>query len=308
MNMTRIAIGAILIVIPLSSIIVWNSGNTILESASASDQITAIASFYPLYEFAKQVGKEKINVSLLVPPGIEPHDWEPTIKDIELMKRSNLIIINGVGFEKWIDDVKSISNNFKIIDTSNGILENQNENILHQTPENKHETSKDPHIWLNPIMAKTQVRNIEKAIIELDPENKSYYSKNADNYITKLDSLDYKIRNELSECKKDFIVFHSAFSYFASEYGLHQHTIVNYNPNSEPTPQTLQQLINLAKELHIKVIFAEELVDPRTSEVIANELGGRVLTLSPIEIFEKNSNYVDKMEENLQNLKESICN
>ncbi len=306
-NQKKLAIVAIAVVIPLSIFALWNSNNSISESLDESDQIIVIASFYPLYEFSKQVGQDNVNVSLLVPPGIEPHDWEPTIKDIELMKKSSIVVVNGIGFESWVENVKSISSaRINVVDTSIGVHLKENEDHESEEHNDEHGFS-DPHIWLNPIMAKNQVNNIKNALINIDPKNESYYTKNTQNYLSQLDALDKKIRNELSGCKKDFIAFHNAFSYFADEYGLIQHTIVSTNPNSEPTPQTLQKIISLAKEHKIKVIFSEESVNPRVSEVIANEFGGKVLTLSPIEVFEHDASYVSKMEKNLVNLKEALC-
>ena len=118
-------------------------------------------------------------------------------------------------------------------------------------------TSGDPHIWLNPIYAKIQVQNIANAFSNLDPENQQYYQLNAAKYIEQLDLLDSKIRNELSNCNSDFIAFHDAFSYFADEYDLNQHTILSSNdPHGEATAKTLENVISLARELNIKVIFS----------------------------------------------------
>jgi len=119
-----------------------------------------------------------------------------------------------------------------------------------------------------------------------------------------------KIKEELSQCdKKDFIAFHSAFTYFADQYGLKQHTILESNePQAEPTATNLENVIRLAKNLEIDVIFTEEAVDVRTSEVIAKEIGGRVLVLSPVEIGDENTDYIEKMEQNLLHLKEALCN
>jgi len=140
-----------------------------------------------------------------------------------------------------------------------------------------------------------------------DPTNKNYYQSNAEIYIKELDSLDSKIRNDLSGCKTDVITFHDAFSYFAKEYGLTQHTIISStDSHGEVTLQTLENIISLAKKLNIKVIFAEENTSTKTSQVIADEIGGKVLVLSPLEIV-SNQNYISKMTQNLENLKEALC-
>jgi len=309
-NQTRAAIIAITLIIPLSTIAMWNSTRfqEFTETSVENQKIVALASFYPLYEFTKEVGKDKVDVSLLVPPGIEPHDWEPSIQDLQRIQQADIIIINGIGFENWFEDIEKLNLELTIIDSSNGI------NIIKEVNSDQHKDSHldaslaDPHIWLNPSLAKIQVKNIAGGLIELDPDNSPYYHDNSENYIKKLDILDSKIRNELSNCSKDFVAFHNAFTYFAKEYGLNQHTIVSNEPHGEPTSKTLEKIINLAKEMKIQVIFTEEGVDKRTSEVIAKELGGKALTLSPLEISETNTSYIEKMEANLVNLKEALCN
>lgn len=303
---TRLAIIAISIVIPLIAFVIWSS-NQPRSSQIEMHQIKILASFYPIYEFTKQVGGDRVSVSTIIPARIEPHDWEPTIQDLQKMQDADMIMINGAGFEAWLDDFIANNPDVLIVDTSNSI-ELIKSSGDEREEDHKDEFKKDPHIWLNPVLAKKQVQNIADGIIKLDPENTPYYQENADAYNSKLDLLDQKIRNELSICEKnDFIAFHDAFSYFAKEYGLNQHTIVGVDPHAEPTAITLQQIIENAKNLDLHVIFTEEAVNPRISEVIADEIGGKILILSPIEIPDKNSDYIKKMEQNLLNLKEELC-
>ena len=292
----KFAILAIIIVIPLSSIVVYGTDSNQQFQKIESDKLQIISSFYPLHEFSQIVGQEKVDAILLVPIGVEPHDWEPTIKDVQQMQKSDLIIINGIGFENWVDSLRENNYQGKIIDTSDKILVKKLD-----------DNSKDPHIWLNPVTVKTQVQNIANAFSDSDPENQQYYQSNAAKYIEQLDLLDVKIRNELSQCNNDFIAFHDAFSYFADEYDLNQHTIISpNNSHGEATARTLENIISTANTLNIKVIFSEEAVDPKTSEIIANEIGGKVLILSPIEVA-SDGNYISKMTENLKNLKVALC-
>jgi zinc transport system substrate-binding protein len=168
----------------------------------------------------------------------------------------------------------------------------------------------DPHIWLDPILVKNQVKNIEDALINRDPANKEYYQNNAINFTRALDSLDAHIRSTLQNCdKKDFIAFHDAFSYFANRYGLNQHSIQGVSPEGEVLPQRIQEIVELARDLGINIVYSEELVDSRFADVIAQEIpNGRVLTLSPIEGIKDEEQtagigYLDKMRENIANLK-----
>ena len=295
---TKLAIVAIAVIIPLTSIGVYSTTNSNQQyTLIDNSKLQVISSFNPLYEFSQIVGQDKIDVKLLVPVGVEPHDWEPTIKDVQEIQKSDLIIINGIGFENWVDNLAE--NNYQgiIVDTSNGILNNN----LDQ------ENTTDPHIWLNPIYAKKQVQNIALAFSNHDPENGEFYNTNAVQYIKKLDLLDLKIRTELSDCNDDFIAFHDAFSYFAKEYDLNQHTIVpSSNSHGEVTAKTLENVISKARELNIKIIFSEESVNTKTSQIIANEIGGKVLVLSPLEIV-SDGDYISKMNQNLEYLKEALC-
>jgi len=299
----RAAILAISIVIPLSVFVLWSSENNHVTGFAEKRQLKVLASFYPLYEFTKIIGGERIEVSVIVPSGIEPHDWEPTIQDLQKMQNADIIVINGVGLEPWIIKLVSVNPDILIVDTSNGIpLLKKNKHMFNNKIQN------DPHIWLDPVLAKKQIQNIVDGLIRIDPQNTDYYQENANAYNSKLILLDNKIRNELSICvKKDFLAFHDAFSYFANEYGLNQNTIIGINSSEEPTALTLQQIVQKAQNLDLHIIFTEEAVNPRISEVIADEIGAKVLTLSPIEIYEKNSDYIIRMEQNLSNLKEELC-
>jgi len=332
----KLAIIAIAIVIPLSSFAVTQTNYNSEISSNVYSKLQVVTSANFLYEFTQTIGNEIIDVSLLVPMGVDPHDWEPTIRDTERLQRANMIIINGIGYEHWIDSLDTSGYQGIIVDTSDGILIDDEKHDDEKHDDEKHDDEKhddekhddekhddekhddekhddekhgnlDPHIWLNPVYAQLQVKNIANALSNSDPENKKYYQSNAEIYITELDSLDSKIRNDLSNCRTDFITFHNAFSYFSKEYGLTQHTIISSNDShGEVTPKTLENIISLAKELNIKVIFAEESTSIKTSQVIADEIGGKVLVLSPLEIT-STSNYISKMNQNLENLQEALC-
>ena len=304
---TKLAITAILVVIPLTSVAVYGTNTNQQFSAVDNSKLQVISSFNPLHEFSQIIGQEKINAILLVPVGVEPHDWEPTIKDVQQMQKSDLIIINGIGFENWVDDLIDNEYDGIIVDTSKGIMATKSTNVKHVDDEDSDHHLGDPHIWLNPIFAIKQVGNIALAFSNADPENMEFYMTNAAKYSEELHELDLKIRNELSTCDKDFIAFHDAFSYFADEYDLNQHTIIQTtNSHGEVTAQTLENVISKARELNIKVIFSEESVNTKTSQIIANEIGGKVLVLSPLEIV-SDDNYISKMNQNLEHLKEALC-
>ena len=303
----KLAIIAIAIVIPLTSFAVTQPNFTSEISTTDNSKLQVVTSATFLYEFTQNIGKEMVDVTLLVPMGADPHDWEPTIRDTERLQRSDVIIVNGIGYEHWIGSLELTGIAGILVDTSNGI--STLDSAKHD--EEKHDEEKhgalDPHIWLNPVYAQLQVKNIANALSNSDPMNKNHYQSNAEIYNQELNLLDAKIRTELSGCKTDFITFHDAFSYFSEEYDLTQHTIISStDSHGEVTLQTLENIISLARELNIKIIFAEESASTKTSQVIADEIGGKVLVLSPLEIV-SDETYVEKMTQNLQNLKDALC-
>ncbi len=311
-NQVKFSIIAIVIIIPLSSYSVWASDSK-LQFRETNDftNLQVISSFYPLYEFAQQVGQDKVDVHMLVPEGVVPHGWEPTIQDVQQIQKSDLILINGFGFESWTENLEEINYQGVLVDTSDGIFKDKNEifneSLEHAKPNEKKPESGDPHVWLNPVLAKTQVQYIANAFSISDPQNQEFYQKNAQSYMIELDRLDSKIRDDLSNCNRDFIAFHDAFSYFAYEYDLQQHTIISSNdPHAEPTAKTLENVINTARNLNLKIIFTEDTIDPRISNVVANEINGKILVLSPLEIS-GDGNYISRMTDNLENLKEALC-
>lgn len=279
----------------ISKPLVISSSNSSEPIIQQSPKLTVVTSFFPIYEFAKHVGGDRVNVMTLIPAGIEPHDYEPTIQQLQEAENADVVFFNGLGFESsWIDRV----NNDNLVDTS--VLSNLSQGSQ----------IRNPHIWLDPVFAKTQVQQIKNALMEIDPNNKLYYQKSAMDFIAKLDLLDSEIRAALQTCnKKDFIAFHDAFDYLAKRYGLIQHSIQGVSPEGEILPQRIEETIRLAKDLGLNVIYAEELVDPRFAEVIAQEIpNGKVLVLSPLEGIEKNEEssgigYLDKMKQNISNLK-----
>lgn len=294
----KAAILAIVTVIPLSGYVLWISEQNNNSSQQVSDQHKILVTFYPIYQFTKAVGGDKVDVSVIIPSGVEPHDWEPTIQDIENFKRVNMIIINGAGLEPWVSKLVSANSNMIIVDSSKNIQLLKHDNNM-----------TDPHIWLDPILVKIQVQNIADGLIKIDPKNADYYQQNANQYKAKLDLLDNKIRTDLASCdKKDFLAFHDAFSYFSKEYGLNQNTIVGgLNPENEPTATKLEEITQKAQTLGINVVFTEEAVNPQISKVIADEIHGKVLVLSPLEVTNINDDYMEKMQNNLSNLKEALC-
>jgi zinc transport system substrate-binding protein len=310
---------SILVAVTLAIILASNTGVALSRSSSSNytigaapgannnntSKVKVVASFFPIYEFVKKVGGDKVDASVLIPVGAEPHDFDPTIQQIQNSQSAAAIVYNGAGMEAtWINKI----NPKFAIDTSKGLN-------LFSTRDPEIHASTDPHIWLDPILAIHQVENIRDGLIKVDPKNAMYYKNNAQNFIGQLKSLDTAIRGNLSSsncAKRDFIAFHNAFSYFAKEYGLKQHSIQGLTPEGEILPQRLVEVVQLANKIGINVIYSEDLIDPRSAQAIAAEIpNGKVMVLSPIEGIKSQEQqqgigYMQKMYQDLSALKQGL--
>ena len=280
---------------------------------------TIVTTFYPMYEFTKEVAGDDANISMLIPASVEPHDWEPTAKDLEKIQRSDALVFNNENMETWVEEVKNAvdSKDLHMIDASNGIKllpfsSGNHEAEEHEEEEHEHTHEFDPHLWLSPKMAIKEVRNIAEKLIEIDPAHKNDYLKNKQNYIKKLENLDkdYTIAFE-KVSNKEIITQHAAFGYLADSYGLKQVPIAGLSPENEPSAKKLKELKVFAKKHSIQTIFFEENASSKVAKTLANELHAKTAVLNTLEGLseeeqEKGEDYIKIMEKNLDVLKEVL--
>ena len=400
------------------------------DSVVQSDKIKVFASFYPYYEFTKNIAGDYAVVEQYLPSGVEAHDWEPRALEIQSLKDADVFVYNGLGIESYVDNLidsgefdhvlfVKASESVELIrpvgdddthaeefieeiehvieefehghvtesqaleqieeilhehegdghDHGNNTIEGIEE-LLHEVEEGHLDTAEgieeihhfiseiamdehgderdehgderdehgderdehgderdehgderdehgdhhghdhdfefDPHIWLDPILAKQQVNNIRDGLIDADPTNREHYEQNAMAYNAELDALDMNIQSSLSSCAKDtFVPFHNAFTYLAQRYDLQVMPLSGLAPESEASAAEIAEFVDFVRDNEIQVIFSEELVDPRLAEVIADEAGARVILFSPLEALAPDEigqgiTYIDKMEKNLQ--------
>ena len=262
------------------------------NSQEASGKIQIYASFYPLAHFAEKVGGDLAQVTNLMPVGVEPHQYEPSIKAISKIRKADLFIYNGAGLDNWAEKVISklkirLSDHIDLIKVSGSV---------------------DPHFWIDPVNAIKEVEIIKDALIKIDPKNKTIYEKNAEKYIKELKALHAEYKNSLSTCKfKTIVVSHDAFRYLAARYGFETVAIRGLSTEEEPSPKKIAEIANLAKKSGVKYIFTETLISPKLAETIASEIGVKTLVLNPVhgltnkEVL-KGEDYISIMKENLVNL------
>ena len=299
----QIILAATIIVIVLLGIV---AGFSLLNSQPPSSDATlkVLATFYPLYDFAKNVGRDKINVSILVPETVDVHDFDPTPSSIAAVARADVLIYNGAGLEPWISSIVNAADNpnLKLVDSSADIQ-------LLQVPlqfQGNNQTY-DPHFWLNPVLVKQQVNNILKGLIEADPADSQYFTQNAQLYQSKLDNLNAQIITATTNVKtRYFVTFHESFVYFAKEYDLTQIPIAGPF-QEEPSANDIQNVINAINQYHLLYVGYESLENPAVPESISSQTNATLILMNPIEGLTSEDkaagkDYLILMQENLSNI------
>ena len=251
-------------------------------------------SFYAISDFVEKIGGDKVDVHNLVPSGTEPHDWEPSSKDMLNLNSADVLFYNGLGMESWIDKVK-------------GAVNGEKPKYVELSAPFEH-TKNDPHIWLDPKNVITMSQEICDTLSDLDPSNEEYYKENLATFTAQLNKLDNDFKTQLSNVSsKKIVVSHEAYSYLCSAYGLEQTSIDGISADSEPSPAKMKEIADYIKTNNVKYIFFEELVSPKIAQSLADETGVQLLALNPFEGLDQEdidngADYISVMEENLKNL------
>ncbi|MBI5968760.1 MAG: zinc ABC transporter substrate-binding protein [Deltaproteobacteria bacterium] len=273
-----------------------------------------MASLFPLQEFAGAVGGDRIQATLLLPPGAEVHTWEPKPSDVVKIAQADVFIYIGPSMEPWVDKVlKTVqAKDLKVVEASRGLPLLEADDGGGKAKGGRSEKL-DPHVWLDFTLALNMVDAIAVAFSEKDPMHAPFYRNNAENYKAKLRELDQKYLEALAKCRHRYILLsgHAAFAYLARRYGLQQISLSGVSPNAEPTPKRMAQVLQATQKHGIKYIYSEELVNRRLSQALAKEAKVSVLVLHPghnltREEVQKKMTFLGLMEMNLRNLKRGL--
>jgi zinc transport system substrate-binding protein len=300
-------------------------------SVGQGGTVKVIATLFPLYDFARAIGQDRVEVSLLLPPGVEAHSFEPKPSDIVKIRGADLFVYTGKFMEPWVEAVlKGVTNpRLKVVDASVGIplLTAASEAHGHEAGHEQGETAEkgktredgarhpghtdvDPHIWLDLGNAATMVETIAAGLTEVDAVHKDLFTRNAEEYKKKLAALDARFRNELSRCAKRELIQggHFTFGYLARRYNLTYIAALGFTPDSQPSPRQLIALAKQIREHGLRHIYYEELMEPRVAETLSRETGATLLMLHGAhnvskEELERGATFLAIMEQNLANLK-----
>ncbi len=278
-------------------------------TAKVDGKLNIVASLFPQYDFAKHIAGDKATVTLLLPPGVESHTFDPKPSDMTNIYNADLFLYTGDEMEPWASKLLAgVKNkNLVAVDMSKGI------NLIKEE-EQAQEHEYDPHIWLDPTIAMKMVESISNALCEKDPENATYYKNNAAQYTIQLQKLDDDFKTVVSNGKRNTIVFGGRFAYiyFINHYGLKYETAYDScSTEAEPSIRKMVAIIDFIKQNNIPCIYHEEFVDPKVAKSIAEQTGATPLLFSTAhnvskDEFAKGITYIDIMRENLKNLEKGL--
>ncbi len=242
----------------------WSCGKKTAEVS----RLAVVVSILPLADFVEQAGGDKVNVTVMVPPGASPHSYEPKPSQLVAVSKARMFVEVGTDVEfelAWMDKLMKINKDMLVVNSSQGIR------LM----------GKDPHVWLSPSSAEKMVVNICDGLVRLDPQDQDYYVANKNKYLAQLDELDRSTRERLSGMTdRRFIVYHPAWGYLARDYGLEQ--IAVEEEGKETTADNIRDVVDRSKGMRRKIVFVSPQFSTKGAEVVAHEIGGSTELLDPL--------------------------
>ncbi len=289
------------------------SGDGAEQDGADSGEVILVASMYPIEYFSERVGGDRVRVEGVVPAGGDAHDFEPTPGDLRKIAGADLIVYNGLGFESWVDALLDSG------DAPGTAVQASSESIAlrfhadeigtEADDEPGHDDGElDPHMWLDPMMAVTQVTAVKNGLIEVDPESGATYEANADDLVAQLIALDARYSDALRSCSgSTFVTSHDSFNYMADRYGLNAVGISGINPESEPSPRALADLSDAVAGTGIRYVLVSPIDSERLSDALARETGVQTLPLHTLQNLTRDERdagetYLSLMDANLESL------
>lgn len=284
--------------------------------------LQVVTTLFPLYDFARTIAGDKAQVTMLLPPGVEPHTFEPRPEDMIRINCAGLFVYTNKYMEPWVEKIVTgiDSKSLRVVNAGErvsyraGVTEDEHDHTGRGKHDHHHDNKgMDPHIWLDFTNAAIMVDTILDGFIAADPGHGGVYRQNAELLKTRLVALDLRYRNVLSSCSTRKLLHggHYAFGYLTRRYDLEYQALSGISSDSEPSAERMVGLVREIKSSGAKYLFAEELLSPRLTETLAHEAGVGVLMLHGAHNLSrddqsKNITFFDLMERNLEQLQKGL--
>ncbi|MFA9377343.1 MAG: metal ABC transporter substrate-binding protein [Lachnotalea sp.] len=301
------------------------------EVTSDQDKLKVVTTLYPYYDFVRQIAGDKVNITMLVPAGMDTHSFEPTPADMIVVQNAEVFIYNGGDMESWVPQVlDAVENTNQIsdcmMDHVETFVEEECEGMEPEEDETEatdvddtdqttgEDVEYDEHIWTSPVNAQKIVTEICNVLKEADQEDADYFQSNADNYIKQLQDLDSQFKDVVDNSKRKIIIFGDKFPlrYFVEEYGLEYRAAFNgCSTETEPSVSMVAYLIDKVKEENVPVIYHIELSSGKIADTISEATGAKVLLFHTChnvsqEDFDNGVTYLELMQKNVEALREGL--
>ncbi|ASF38933.1 zinc ABC transporter substrate-binding protein AdcA [Halobacillus halophilus] len=292
------------------------------KDEGADEELKIFTTVYPLQYFTKQIAGDQASVESILPPGSDPHTYEPTTKEMVEIAEADAFIYNGAGLEPYAKQISDSikSEDIKILEAAKGIdleahvhnhEEEGNEEGAH---EGHNHGDQDPHVWLDPISSVQLAEHIKETLVELNPEQEEAFTKNFEELKGELEILDQEFHSQLEDLPQNkFIVSHAAYGYWEQAYGIEQIAVSGLSPTNEPSQKELENIIEKAEKHNLNHVFFEQNVTPKVAEVVRKEIGAETLRLHNVAVLteediKNEETYLSLMKHNLEQLTKALSN
>lgn len=300
-----------------------------VQAEGAKEKLKVVTTLFPYYDFTRQIAGDKVELTMVVPAGMDSHSFEPTPADMRTIQEADILICNGGAMEQWVSQVtEALVTSHMTVVTMMEYVDAVEEEIVegmedeehehghdsHEEHSHREEHEYDEHIWTSPVNAMKFTRVITDALVQADPENRQIYEAGRDGYLKKLEEVHQMLLQVARDRKRNTIVVGDKFPfrYLAEEYGFqYRAAFSGCSTDTEPSARTIAYLIDKVREENIPAVYYLELSSHRVSEIIGEETGAEPMLLHSCHNvtrreFDARITYVDLMLKNVENLRKGL--
>jgi ABC-type Zn uptake system ZnuABC Zn-binding protein ZnuA len=304
----------------VAALVVGGSSAIRAQPDGSTSQVRVVTGLAVVRDLVRQVGGDRVEAISVVPPGADPHTYQPTPRDVQALQGARLAVWNGLGLDETVADLVAEQGlpDLAVVVLADGITSMAGDDHGHEADAHQGEdrdehghgqAGRNPHLWLDPLYAARYVEQIRDALVEVDPAGAQIYQQNAAAYIGEIHAFDAWAQAEIATIpaeRRKVVTFHDAFPYLAGHYGLELVGVVLKSPGREPSAQEVAQLVTEIRRHQITTVYAEPQFNARILELAARDAGVQVKRLYSDAFDDQVTTYLDLMRYNVSSLVEGL--